>query len=118
MKKRKLWKRLGRAEQDMRAARSALGDIARSFGSNRYWMTDEIDVTDDARECAAKAVAALIRAERKLSAYVGVCKDDKELTDTVLPMVREALGPLGALRNPTQEIGARKARAQEKDWIQ
>jgi hypothetical protein len=36
---------------------------------------------------------ALIRAERKLSAYVGVCKGDKELTDTVLPMARAALAP-------------------------
>jgi hypothetical protein len=33
----------------------------------------------------------LERAERKLSAYVGVCKGDKELTDTVIPMVRAAL---------------------------
>jgi hypothetical protein len=36
---------------------------------------------------------ALVRAERKLSAYVGVCKGDKELTDTVLPMARAALAP-------------------------
>jgi hypothetical protein len=36
---------------------------------------------------------ALIRAERKLSAYVGVCKGDKELTNTVLPMARAALAP-------------------------
>lgn len=34
---------------------------------------------------------ALTRAERKLNAYVGVCKDDKELTNTVLPMARAAL---------------------------
>lgn len=31
------------------------------------------------------------RAERKLAAYVGVCKGDKELTDAVLPMLRTAL---------------------------
>jgi hypothetical protein len=36
-------------------------------------------------------VEALRRAEHKLSAYVGVCKGDKELTDTVLPMARLAL---------------------------
>jgi hypothetical protein len=35
--------------------------------------------------------SALERAERKLLAYVGVCNGDKELTDTVLPMVRAAL---------------------------
>lgn len=34
---------------------------------------------------------ALRRAERKLTAYVGVCSGDKELTGTVLPMVRAAL---------------------------
>ncbi len=34
---------------------------------------------------------ALERAERKLSAYVGVCAGDKELTDAVLPMVRQAI---------------------------
>lgn len=44
---------------------------------------------------------ALRRAETKLSAYVGVCKGDKELTDTVLPMVREALAALTA--SPAQD---------------
>jgi hypothetical protein len=34
---------------------------------------------------------ALRRAERKLTAYVGVCNGDKELTDAVLPMVRAVL---------------------------
>lgn len=34
---------------------------------------------------------ALERAERKLTAYVGVCAGDKELTDAVLPMARAAL---------------------------
>jgi hypothetical protein len=37
---------------------------------------------------------ALERAERKLSAYVGVCTGDKELTDAVLPMVRQAIAEL------------------------
>ena len=40
------------------------------------------------------ATEALVRAERKLTAYVGVCKDDKELTNTVLPMIRQALSAL------------------------
>lgn len=39
---------------------------------------------------------ALIRAERKLTAYVGVCNGDKELTDAVLPMCREALARLSS----------------------
>ncbi len=34
---------------------------------------------------------ALTRAQRKLTAYVGVCTGDKELTDTILPMLKEAL---------------------------
>lgn len=40
-------------------------------------------------------VKALIRAERKLAAYVGVCTGDKELTETVLPMARAALAKVG-----------------------
>lgn len=36
-------------------------------------------------------VEALRRAEQKLGAYVGVCRGDKELTGTVLPMVSAAL---------------------------
>jgi hypothetical protein len=36
-------------------------------------------------------LAALERAERKLTAYVGVCTGDKELTDAVLPMARAAI---------------------------
>lgn len=36
-------------------------------------------------------LTALVRADRKLSAYVGVCTGDKELTGAVLPMVREAI---------------------------
>ncbi len=38
---------------------------------------------------------ALESAERKLSAYVGVCKGDKELTEVVLPMLRSALSDHG-----------------------
>lgn len=45
-------------------------------------------------EMKLDAQQALERAERKLAAYVGVCKGDKELTDTVLPMVRAALAAL------------------------
>jgi hypothetical protein len=37
---------------------------------------------------------ALRRAEMKLRAYIGVCKDDKELTETVLPMVDQALSKM------------------------
>ena len=43
----------------------------------------------------AELLAALIRTERKLSAYVGVCTGDKELLLTVLPMAREAIAKAG-----------------------
>ncbi len=36
-------------------------------------------------------LVALERAERKLSAYVGVCTGDKELTEAVLPLARAAI---------------------------
>jgi len=34
---------------------------------------------------------AATRARRKLTAYVGVCTGDKELTNTIIPMLKEAL---------------------------
>lgn len=40
---------------------------------------------------APDMLAALVMAERKLSAYVGVCGGDKELTDEVLPLCRAAV---------------------------
>ena len=55
--------------------------IAESVNS---WDVPIIAAAPDMRE-------ALRRAERKLSAYIGVCAGDKELTDAVLPMVRAAL---------------------------
>jgi hypothetical protein len=44
-----------------------------------------------AKSRIAVLTEALTRSERKLSAYVGVCKDDKELTEAVLPLARAAL---------------------------
>lgn len=40
---------------------------------------------------APDLLEALERAERKLSAYVGVCTGDKELTGAILPMARAAI---------------------------
>ena len=40
---------------------------------------------------------AIVRAERKLRAYVGVCKGDKELTQTILPMLDAAIAAYDAL---------------------
>lgn len=45
---------------------------------------------------------ALTRAERKLSAYIGVCDGDKELTNTVIPMVRNVLAALES--TPAQPV--------------
>ena len=42
---------------------------------------------------AAAMRRALERATTKLTAYVGVCAGDKELTNTVLPMALAALAP-------------------------
>lgn len=42
-------------------------------------------------KAAPAMLEALRRAEQKLIAYVGVCADDKELTQAVLPMVRAAI---------------------------
>lgn len=86
-----------------------LGTIAElthpSIGKARYRMqtAEERDAFEDARRRrlaewkAAEDVLdksmldTLRRAEQKLIAYVGVCADDKELTQAVLPMVRAAI---------------------------
>jgi hypothetical protein len=54
----------------------------------------------------------LERAERKLSAYVGVCKGDKELTDTVIPMVRAALAVAAQPLPDFEEVERR-----EKEYV-
>lgn len=60
--------------------------------ADRQERGTEALIRAEASEAREKALReALERAERKLSAYVGVCKGDKELTDTVLPMARAAL---------------------------
>lgn len=53
----------------------------------------EKEMHANARIMAAspELLKALIRAEHKLSAYVGVCSGDKELTETILPMSRAAI---------------------------
>lgn len=67
-------------------------------GANGEWAALACGDSDERAAHNAAAIAtlpelyeALERAERKLSAYVGVCKDDKELVDTVLPMARRAM---------------------------
>lgn len=66
----------------------------------RKWADENCpEITDDQEIILATAwvdgraplIEAIRRAEMKLSAYVGVCKDDKELVNTVLPMLRDIL---------------------------
>jgi hypothetical protein len=52
----------------------------------------------------ARATEALRRAGHKLGAYVGVCPGDKELTGTVLPMVRSALADIGTAPVEAEKI--------------
>lgn len=56
-----------------------------------FTSTERAKMYGELFESAPEMLEALVRAERKLSAYVGVCFGDKELTDTVLPMVRAAI---------------------------
>ena len=44
-------------------------------------------------------IEAAKSAERKLSAYVGVCRGDKELTDSILPRLRASLASIQARAN-------------------
>lgn len=65
-------------------------DSVLRFKAPGPWVTREL------RDCVLVADydalrEAAVRAERKLSAYVGVCSGDKELTNAVLPMLREQL---------------------------
>ena len=74
------------------------------------------DVHYDALRARLAALeAAAQRAERKLSAYVGVCAGDKELTDTILPMIRAAL--VDATHQPPQKINAFEARLAEAEAL-
>lgn len=56
---------------------------------------DIISRLENVEQQNAELLAAMIRTERKLSAYVGVCTGDKELLLTVLPMARIAIAKAG-----------------------
>ena len=59
------------------------------------WAAHMIKRVQELKQQNAELLAAMIRTERKLSAYVGVCTGDKELLLTVLPMAREAIAKAG-----------------------
>lgn len=75
------------------AAMMLVVNALRSKGFNIAALAPAQAVPGDVVEALREA---LIRAERKLTAYVGVCNGDKELTDAVLPMCREALARLSS----------------------
>lgn len=52
-----------------------------------------------AREHADELVEALEVAGRKLLAYVGVCKGDKELTEAILPAIHSVLAKIKEASN-------------------
>lgn len=94
--------------------------------TDEYWAG--VDIRAKVRELELQLAAseadrlrlrdAMVRAERKLSAYVGVCKGDKELTEAVLPMCQEALstppGDLLALREFFEQTRERCAKECDK----
>lgn len=57
----------------------------------KYERDGAVEDAIEARTLNAQLLEALERAERKLTAYVGVCSGDKELTEAVLPMSRAAI---------------------------
>ena len=69
--------------------------ISAAFQIGRWWAErpwgELARKRDEAMAQRDELLAALQRAERKLSAYVGVCDGDKELTGAVLPMARAAI---------------------------
>lgn len=89
-----------------------LGDIAMWSGNDKL-ISKAFDVAyqaipepteKPAPQYPVELVEALRRAEMKLTAYVGVCSGDKELTEAVLPMVRKALADLPKPVDPDEEL--------------
>jgi transcriptional regulator GlxA family with amidase domain len=64
--------------------------IMSNYNNNEMMLEQQHQIAQLTAE-RDELLAALTRAERKLTAYVGVCTGDKELTDAVLPMARGAI---------------------------
>lgn len=56
-----------------------------------YWMRDRVRARMAAPVSDPSVHETLLRAERKLAAYIGVCAGDTELTNSILPMMRAAI---------------------------
>ena len=64
---------------------------------DKIWSTEFGDLyllSTPAREHAEELVEVLDDAGRKLLAYVGVCKGDKELTGAILPKIHDLLAKI------------------------
>jgi len=51
----------------------------------------QVEISPSGAPTREEMIEALTNANRKLSAYAGVCLGDKELTDAILPKLRELL---------------------------
>ena len=87
------WVRLAETE-DPNNEGAWFNDRGEAIMDCRYFEPHGIRNRKPAPQYPPELVEALRRAEMKLTAYVGVCKGDKELTEAVLPMVRKALADL------------------------
>lgn len=78
------------AVRNVRELAAQLGNRSHGVVATPAQLRFVADMADAAKgmEVAAK------RARQKLQAYVGVCKGDKELTDTVLPMLEAAIASM------------------------
>ncbi len=56
-----------------------------------FGYAKEVTERDRLQLLCSTLLSALQRAEHKLAAYVGVCSDDTELVNTVIPMARDAI---------------------------
>ena len=74
---------------------TALDTVRNDCGMAGEEVADMVDSlekeNDQLREQVTLLRYAATRAHIKLSAYVGVCTGDKELTNTIIPMLKEAL---------------------------
>jgi len=79
------FERLGRIKVKTSCVTVGLVGVPEPFEPARYLLSTP------AREHADELVDALEEAGRKLLAYVGVCKGDKELTEANLPAIHSVL---------------------------
>lgn len=68
------------------------GQVGPEISSEEWKTLDEEETSNAILMAASKELLeAAQRAATKLDAYVGICKGDKELTGTIIPMLRAAI---------------------------